>query len=69
MSMTTAMIVNLALGLTAFTAILGLAAWAIRTGDRDAPGRFATASVRAASPADQAAQRGFERSASARAAG
>jgi hypothetical protein len=34
MDMTAALIVNIVLGLAAFTGISGLAAWAIRTGER-----------------------------------
>jgi hypothetical protein len=40
MSMTTALIVNIALDAIAFSVILGLGLWAIKTGERDAPVRL-----------------------------
>ncbi|MDT4932665.1 MAG: hypothetical protein QOK11_557 [Pseudonocardiales bacterium] len=43
MGMTTALIVNIALDAIAFSAILGLAFWAIKTGERDAPGQLEAA--------------------------
>lgn len=43
MGMTTALIVNIALDAIAFSGILGLAFWAIKTGERDAPARLEAA--------------------------
>jgi len=55
MDMTTALIVNIALDLSAFAGVLALAAWAIKTGERDAPRRLRAARPQVGPKAESAA--------------